>query len=288
MNKLYFFFSILILVSCAEQQSTRPQATGKQYFPETEEAMSMREEMSMDQAQMESTRTAEPEAPSEINLETGSKIIKNGRLDFEVSNLEKSKVSVDKLVANYKGYFENESFNAYGNRHSYSLYIRVPNEKFDSLITDLEKGIGKLTAKTISADDVTEEYVDLNIRLENNLAYLNQYKEILRKAKTVKDIIEVQEKIRRIEEEIESKKGRIQFLDDRVKYSALHVQLSELTDRDFSNRPSFGRRISNAFKNGVDVFLSFLVGLVNLWPFLILAIILFLFRKGIINLFRRK
>jgi len=42
-----------------------------------------------------------------------------------------------------------------------------------------------LNAKNISLTDVTEEYVDLNIRLENNLAYLNQYKEILKKAKTI-------------------------------------------------------------------------------------------------------
>jgi len=280
MKKLYVIFSISLLISCSQEQSNQTQSTGKQYYP-AEDALVLEEEY-------EAPMTAEPTEPPSFNLEKGSKIIKNGNLSFEVSNLNDSKARVDSLIDNYNAYYENEQFNAYGSRHSYSLFIRVPNQQFDSLILDLENGIGKLEAKNISTEDVTEEYVDLNIRLDNNLAYLNQYKDILKKARSIKEILEVQEKIRRIEEEIDSKKGRLKYIDDKVKYSTLHLQISELINVNVANRPSFGRRISNAFMNGIEAFLSFLVGLVNLWPFLILGLILFLFRKGIFNLFRRR
>ena len=127
--------------------------------------------------------------------------------------------------------YEKEQYNSYGNRNSYSLLLRIPNTKFDSLVNLLEIGIGTLESKNLTSKDVTEEYTDLNIRLENSLAYVIQYKEILKKSKTVKEILEVQEKIRRIEEEIESKKGRIKYLDDKVKYSTLSIEVTELITR---------------------------------------------------------
>ncbi|MBK8505363.1 MAG: DUF4349 domain-containing protein [Saprospiraceae bacterium] len=166
--------------------------------------------------------------------------------------------------------------------------IRVPSESFDPLLGDLEIGVGKLISKNVSSQDVTEEYVDLNIRLDNNLAYLSQYKEILKKAKSIEEILEVQEKVRRIEEEIESKKGRIQFLDDKVNYSTLNLEISELVSSGLSNQPSFVRRMTNAFQNGIDGFLGFILVLVNLWPFLILGLLLVIFRKNIVNLVKRK
>jgi len=145
-----------------------------------------------------------------------------------------------------------------------------------------------LKSKKVTAKDVTEEYVDLNIRLDNNLAYLNQYKEILRKASSVKEILEVQEKIRNIEEEIESKKGRLKYLDDKVKYSTLNLEITELITSEISNDLNFGRRISNAFNNGIQAFLSFVIGLVNLWPFIILLVLIYWGRKPILNKIRKR
>ena len=176
--------------------------------------------------QMQSPRTAEAPPPPETELEKGSKIIKNGNISFEVDDLKNSKSSVDTILKKLNGYYENEQFSSYGNQNNYSLKIRIPNLRFDTLILLLENGKGKLLDKTISAKDVTEEYMDLNIRLTNNLAYLNQYQEILKKAKSIKEILEVQEKIRSLEEEIDSKKGRIKFLNDKVQFSTVMLELS--------------------------------------------------------------
>ena len=157
---------------------------------------------------------------------------------------------------------------------------------FDDLVYTLEKDIGKLLSKNINAKDVTEEYVDLNIRLEDNLSYLKQYKSILSKAKTIKEILEVQEKIRQIEEEIESKKGRLKYLDDKVSFSTLNLVISELIPFKLSKKRSFGSRVAGAFSNRVSAFLSFIIGLINIWPFLILLTLLILLRKPILNRIR--
>jgi len=249
---------------------------GKYHSPDN--ALALEEELEMDPP-----RTGEPPAPPEFTLEKGSKIIKNGSMKFEVSELEKSKNKVDTILQISKGYYENEQFNSYGNRISYSLQLRIPSSKFDTLISVIESGIGELKSKNIKAKDVTEEYVDLNIRLENNFAYLNQYKEILKKAKSVKEILEVQEKIRRIEEEINSKEGRLKYLDDKVKFSTLNLELTELIASNITKKPNFGTRLANAFNNGIQGFLSFIIGLVNLWPFVFLFVFLIVIRKPIMN-----
>lgn len=274
-------FSCWLVVSCQMDSSKSNLNSGK----EQNEYLAFEVDLGI-----EPPRTSTPPFPPspEYTLDNGSKIIKSGFMDFEVSNLESAKNKIDSVLKHSKGYYDNEQYKAQWNRISYSLQLRVPNIKFDSLVYVLEKGVGKLKSKNINAKDVTEEYVDLNIRLENNLAYLDQYKGILKKAKSVEEILEVQEKIRTIEEEIESKKGRLKYLDAQVKYSTLSLEVSELIASEITNQPNFARRLINAFNNGVQVFLSFIVGLVSLWPFLILLAILVMGRKPVLNSFKRK
>lgn len=272
--------SYIFLTSCQEQNSESNSSVGK-YLPE--DALAYENEI-----EEEAPRTSEPPVPSKYLLEKGSKIIKNGSMKFAVTNLETAKVKVDSLLNKYSGFYENERYNSYGNHIFYSLLLRIPSAKFDSFVHTIEEGVGKLEAKNINAKDVTEEYVDLNIRLDNNLAYLNQYQEILKKAKSVKEILEVQEKIRMIEEEIESKKGRLNFLEDKVKYSTLSIEIAELIKSKLANKPNFGRRIVNAFNNGVKAFLNLIVGMVNIWPYLILIALLILAWRPVVNRIRRK
>lgn len=268
----------MIVLSCHNESSQSDFGMGnsksKEEIVEAEELM------------FETPRTAQAPSPPTYSLEKGSKIIKTGAMEFQVSALELTKARVDSVLNSFGGYYEQEQFHSYGNSISYSLQLRIPNSKFDALIDVFENGIGDLKSKNIRAKDVTEEYVDLNIRLENNLAYLDQYKVILQKARSVKEILEVQEKIRRIEEEIDSKKGRLKYLDDKVKYSTLDLELNELIKAERSDYPRFTTRLGNAFSNGFQSFLSFIIGLINLWPFLIFCLLLILGRKQIINKLR--
>lgn len=279
MSKIIVFFIIALVGGCSDSTpADSTQTVGKSH---SSEAMNYDQEV-----EIEPPRTAEPPAPDQ--LEVGTKLIKTGNLNFDVSDLEESKSQVDSLIKAFDAYYESERYHSYGNRVSYYLLIRVPNEEFDPLVESMEDGVGKLQSKNINVQDVTEEYVDLNIRLENNLAYLEQYKAILKRATTTKDILEVQEKIRRIEEEIESKKGRLKFLDSRVKHSILEVEITELVSRSLGDKPGFGIRVTNAFKNGVELFQTFLLFLINLWPFFILALVILIFRKPIVGFFDRR
>lgn len=237
-------------------------------------------------------RTAEPPplppppAVREVSDE-GSKLIKSGSMTFEVKKLDAAKSQVDALLMRLQGYNEQVYYSAHYTQRYYRLTIRVPNANFDRLIEALENGRGKLKTKDIHVDDVTEEYIDLQIRLENKLAFLKQYKALLRRAKNVKDMVEIQDKIRRIEEEIESKKGRIKYLNDQIALSTLHLRINETVDNDDDATPSFGKRILTAFDDGVQGFLRFVLSMISMWPLLIIVALGLLFGRPLWRRVRR-
>jgi len=135
------------------------------------------------QKEITAPKTMQPPPPpisSEHSLIQSRKIIKKGNIDFEVTDLEHSKYQIDSTLKSVQGYYVKEQFNSYNGKNYYSLKLRVPASNFDSIVKSLDRGVGKIIAKNINAKDFTEEYVDLKIRLDNNLDYLNQYKAVLK------------------------------------------------------------------------------------------------------------
>ena len=282
MYRIAILLIVLLLASCHNKNPNLFLGKSTGYSEQSD----FSGDLLMEEEPIENPRTAEPPPPpEEYTIEKGSKIIKNGNMKFEVTDLESVKSRIDSSLRSVNAYYENEQFNDYSNRSSYSLAIRIPNAKFDSLINDFESGIGKLTTKNIQAKDATEEYVDLNIRLVNNLMYLTQYRSILAKAKSIKEILEIQEMIRRIEEEIESKKGRIKYLDDRVSFSTLNLEITELNTLVISDNPSYFLRTGNAFMSGIEGFLEFTIAVVHVWPLILFLGLLIGFREIIFRVF---
>ncbi|MFZ1678194.1 MAG: DUF4349 domain-containing protein, partial [Saprospiraceae bacterium] len=137
------------------------------------------------------------------------KIIRNGTINISVADALKSKAEVDAILAKHKAYAGNEQLDNTDYQVSYHIQIRVPADQLDGLIADLEALKGTVTFKSVNARDVTEEYIDLETRLTNKKAYLDQYRQLLKTAKTIEDILSVREQIRVLEEEIESAEGRL-------------------------------------------------------------------------------
>ena len=235
--------------------------------------------------------TKEPEADQAIrnSIKKGSKIIKDGNVQVEVSDLKTAKAQIDSTLKQFDGYYENEGYQSGNYQSSYQLRIRVPTANFEKLLQAIETGNGKIVQKNISARDVTEEYVDVSIRLNNNKNYLNRYQELLKKANSIKDILEIQEKSRRIEEEIDARTGRLKYIDDQVKFSTLRLALTQEHEYTATRKArNFGQQLVDSFKNGVDGFLDFMLFLVSIWPFMLILGLLWWFRGRIRWRFWRK
>ncbi|MEM6316656.1 MAG: DUF4349 domain-containing protein [Bacteroidota bacterium] len=215
-------------------------------------------------------------------LPKASKIIKDGEVLVEVTNLIAAKVQLDSTLTDYGAYYERENFQQLPYRSVYHLTIRIPSGKFENFLNIIESETGKVVNKTITARDVTDEYVDISIRLQNNKNYLNQYQALLKKASSIKDILEIQEKSRIIEEEIDSRTGRLKYMDDKVRFSTLRLELyQEIEPIKVEKSRNFVAQLGRSFKNGIDGFLDFLLAVVSIWPFILLIGALLYFRKRI-------
>ena len=203
------------------------------------------------------------------------KIIKDGSIQLKVTDLERTKFRIDTLVKKFDSYYDNVNFNNSDYEMSYNLKIRIPSDNFEKFVTGVETGNGEVVSKTVHARDVTEQYIDLETRLENKRNYLKRYNELLKQAKTVKDILEIEEKTRGIEEEIESTEGRLKYLNDQVSYSTLDLTLTKEKSYRFVPRAhgKFMERLKQSLSGGWFGFVSFVLFLVRIWPFwIILAI----------------
>jgi len=210
------------------------------------------------------------------------KIIRNGNISIEVDDALKAKAAVDALLEKHRAYTGNEQFDNTDYSSNYHIQIRVPAENLNALVADLESLDGLVTYKSITASDVTEEYVDLETRLINKRSYLEQYRQLLKNARTIEDILKVREQIRVLEEEIESVEGRLKYLKNQVALSTLDLTL--IQKKDFVYRPdrriNFWERLKDAFSTGWYGFVQFGFVIVGLWPFwLLLAIIIWLIRR---------
>lgn len=214
------------------------------------------------------------------------KIIKDGRLGVEVKNLKTAKTNIDTLVISLGGYYDNESLINNDYSTDYNLRIRIPSNNLEILIGKIEKGEGEVSYKEITARDVTEEFIDLETRLTNKQKYLAQYQELLKNAKSIKEILDIQEKIRGLEEEIESTTGRLKYLNDLVNYSTLELNISQRKAYKYSPqyRGSFFEKLKQSIIKGWYGFVDFFLFLLSNWAVLILfSVIIYFWRK-----FRRK
>lgn len=231
---------------------------------------------------MEAPAPAPPPAEQAITVER--KVIRNGNVEVRVIDLATGKQQVDSLVKKFRAYYAGEMYNNQDFTHSYSLSIRIPAASFDAFIGALETGVGEIAFKNISAQDVTEQFIDLETRLKNKRNYMDRYRALLNKAQSVKDILDIEEKIRVIEEEIESAEGRLKYLNNQVDFSTLELQITRKNDyNQYSRTPgTFWERLKLSVVKGWFGLVSFSLFVVRLWAFWIIGAILFWFiRKRI-------
>jgi len=212
------------------------------------------------------------------------KIIKSAQAKYKVKDVKKVTNQIRKTAVNHNAYISDLRFenNLYKKENRFT--IKIPHQNFDALMDSISLFIEFVDYENITTEDVTEEYIDLETRLITKLEVKERYESILRKkAKTVKDILLTEDKLRVLQEEIEVAQGRLKYLTNKVSYSTIQVDLYETVD--FKEEPvaynkTFGAKIKNAFFVGFNFIKSLCIGLIHIWPlFIIIFFMLLYFRK---------
>jgi len=153
----------------------------------------------------------------------------------------------------------------------------IPNTAFDAFITDIGQGVSHFDRKEISSDDVTEEYIDVESRINTKKTLEKRYLELLNKATKVSEIIEIEKGLATVREEIEAKEGQLKYLQSRVAMSTVTIEMYTNNASESGATVSYGSKMWNSFKEGFFGISTFFLGLLQVWPFIIIFVLLFVF-----------
>lgn len=106
------------------------------------------------------------------------------------------------------------------------IAIRVPQEKFDEAIREVEK-LGEVREKEVKGEDITESYFDLEARLKNLRSQEERLLEILGMCVDVEEVLKVEKELERVRGGIEGLTGEMRYIEGRVELATITVTLRE-------------------------------------------------------------
>ncbi len=214
--------------------------------------------------------------------EISQKIIKQASLRFETNDLEETYKQIQTAVKQSQGKVQSDSEGKdYGTLYR-NITIRVPSQNFDNFINTISKGVSYFERKEITAEDVTEQYIDLTTRLKNKRKLEERYLQILQKATKISEILEIEKQISIIREEIEAKEGQLKYLESRVSESTVTIEFFKNLPEQEAVQLSYGSKVWTAIKSGFFSLSSFFISIISIWPFIIIIVVLAYFiRKRI-------
>lgn len=227
-------------------------------------------------------QTAQQVPPA--NPDWNKKIIKNGTINLEVKNYSKYYQLLSEIVKREGGYIAQEDQHQSEYKLENNVIIKVPVARFEETMDLVASGTGddKVKEKKVSSEDVTGEVVDTKSRIEAKKEVRLRYLELLKQAKNMKDILEVQNEINSIQEEMEMAAGRLNYLDHSSAYSTINLSFYEILNASAGEvkEQTFASRIFAAFAGGWTFIKSIIIGVVSIWPVWLVGIAVWLgFRK---------
>ncbi len=206
----------------------------------------------------------------------GPAVVKTATLDLQVpkGDFEDAFSAALRVAGRYGGYVQSSSSS--GTRvRSGSLTIRVPSVSFDRAMADLS-GLGSVRSRSVSGQDVTNEYVDLNARLRTWEAQEAVLLRLMRKATSIEATLRVQSNLQDVQFRIEQIKGQLRVLDNQTQLATIDVSMHEPgapipVEPQAEERPSLAEAWTKAVNGFLGVLYATVVGLGYLVPVALIA-----------------
>ena len=191
------------------------------------------------------------------------KIIRSGQLNLEVATIEKAEAAVKGFVTSIGGYTadESQSQDTYSVKQA-SITCRIPAEKLEAVLAKF-KEIGKLETLSINANDITEQYFNLEIRIHNQKRLEGELLELLsRPSNKLADLLEVEREVARVRGEIDEMEGRKRFWDNQVDFSTIVVNMHEPRPAIAGGEGGAFRKLLRAFRQAGENFVDTVAGII--------------------------
>jgi hypothetical protein len=214
------------------------------------------------------------EAAAQVRLvDLGNRIVRTATVDLEVGKggLNDTVNRATDVVTRAKGIYVGSSTSLPdGDPASGQVTFRVPVDAFEPVLREL-KALGTYRGEQSSTEDVTTRYIDLNGQLAAWRAQERVYLRRLDRAKSVTDVIAVQNQLQQVQSNIERLQGQLDHLEDQSSFSTIVLRLTEPGAAAGEPTGRLARAWATAV-NGLGVMAAaVLVGVVWLTPLVVLA-----------------
>ena len=208
---------------------------------------------------------------------TSRKIIRQAELELQVAAPGTTQTAIERLAEQHGGYVVSAVRNIDNGSAvdvNVTVAVRVPQAELMNTIAEVKqlgRGVG---SERITSDDVTDEYVDLAARTASQKQLEQQYLELLKRAGTIKDAMEVQRALADVRVEIERMEGRARLLEKESAFSTLTVHLVTAVPRLAVAGSDFSGTIRRAWSDALSLSTDMISGGIRLIGFLLPVLLL--------------
>ena len=231
-------------------------------------------------AELKSAPSSFPTAPPTYEAD-GSYVTKESYVTIKVpeDTLQTKFENLQDTLKSNGAQISDIRYNEYGNRKEYTITVKVPPTKFDTINT-LLKEVGELKDLSVNLEEVTQQYVDLDTRIKNREVELNRLYELYNQSEKVEDLLSVEREITRVETDLELLKQQKQYLVSRIEQSTITITLYE--DKPATQQLTLSLEgLGALFFGAVALAITLLVGASGfLLPLIIVILVLwFIYKK---------
>jgi hypothetical protein len=207
----------------------------------------------------------------------GPDIVKTAGISIEVNKggFETAFNAATTIAGRYGGYVQDSSMRGIKAKAG-ELTIRVPASAFEQAMNDL-RGLGSVEGQSISGQDVTSQFIDLDARLRTWQAQEAVLLRLMQRATSIESTLRVQNQLQDVQFRIEQIKGQLRLLENQTSLATIDVSLREvgavvgLRQAAARDRPSLGEAWDRAVDGFLGVIFAVVVGLGYLIPLAAIA-----------------
>ncbi|MCJ7841997.1 DUF4349 domain-containing protein [Lederbergia sp. NSJ-179] len=241
MKKMFvvsFMIIPLLFAACSSSQSK--ESSDSAGFSE-KDVSNAKTESSSDGVMENSSKNQSVENASEqaeTTAATDRMVIHQVQLEVLVQDLDQAQASIEKKVEQYKGYIvESNMYRESETQKAGQLVIRIPDKDFQTFLRETEKEVTEVLDRTISGEDVTEQYVDLEARLQSKRVVEKRLLSFLEDAEKTEDLLKISNDLADVQEAIETITGKVNFLKNQTDYSTITIYMNEDSIQKIAEKP---------------------------------------------------
>ena len=243
-------------------------------------APAAREEMAVEAPMMMASGTVANDSAAEVGQSvpnTEQKLIKTIRMEAETEDLDALLPQINAKISALGGYVENQelyngsSYSSYRYRNA-NLTVRIPADQLGGFVEDV-KGVSNVVSYNESTENVTLQYVSTESRMKALEVEQERLLELLSKAETMADLLEIEARLTDVRYELESVTSQLRVLANQVDYATVHLYISQVKVYTETEEQTVWQRIGSGFKENIrdmgENLTDFFVWLVTYSPQLI-------------------